>query len=351
VKLSELGEDGFLNELALRFPPDTERIPVGIGDDAAVVAPLDGERLLLATDSLVETVHFTRQSLPPRFAGRKAVAVNASDIAAMGGVAQAVLLSLSVPEETEVESLWQLVEGAAERARELGMELVGGNLARSPGPVVIDVTILGSTIHGRALLRKGARVGDAIYVSGKLGAAATGFELIRRGAALSPSGLVVPDALGTGPLRLAEGCIRSHIDPQPRLELGRLLNERRVATSCMDISDGLGADLPRLCRASGVGARIEESALPLDPGLLAWEHAWGNKPLARALGGGEDYELLFTVRNEKKLESLRKKVTLPLTRIGVLGEPDGPLEIRRRDGRLETLERGGWDHFRAPVVG
>ncbi len=346
MKISELGEDDFLSALSRRFPSDSERVPIGIGDDAAVLAPFEGERLLFATDSLVEGVHFTRQSLPPRFAGRKAVAVNASDIAAMGGVAHAVLLSLCVPEETEVETLWQLVDGAGERAQELDMQLVGGNLARSPGPMVIDVTILGSTVEGRALLRTGARSGEAIYVSGNLGAAVTGRELLRRGAALSPSGLVVPDALRAGPLPLAEGCIRAHIDPQPRLELGRLLNAREMATSCMDISDGLGVDLRRLCRANGLGARIEESALPLDPGLLAWESAWRGDPLARALSGGEDYELVFTVRSETKLESLREKLPLALTRIGAVGDKDGPLEIRRRDGRVEPLEALGWDHFR-----
>ena len=346
MKISELGEEAFLSALSHRFTSDSERVPIGIGDDAAVLAPLEGERLLFATDSLVEGVHFTQQSLPPRFVGRKAVAVNASDIAAMGGVPHAVLLSLCVPEDTEVETLWQFVDGAAERAQELDMHLVGGNLARSPGPMVIDVTILGSTIEGRALLRTGARSGDAIYVSGNLGAAATGCELLRRGAALSPSGLVVKDSLRGGPIPLAEGCIRAHIDPQPRLELGRLVNARKMATACIDISDGLGMDLRRLCRASGLGARIEESALPLDPGLLAWESAWRGDPLGRALSGGEDYELVFTASSETKLESIREKLPLLLTRIGVVADKEGPLEIQRRDGRVETLEARGWEHFR-----
>lgn len=318
---------------------------LGIGDDTAILEPPAGERLLLTTDCLVEGVHFARRWMPPKFLGRKAVAVNASDIAAMGGEPFFVLLSLAVPSDSEVEALWQLVEGVDERARELGMTLVGGNLASSPGGILVDVAVVGATARKRALRRSGARPGDGIYLSGRVGAAITGLRLLEQGAVLAPAGgLIVPESLRGGPVALAEACIRSHIDPEPRLALGRDLNRRRLATACIDVSDGLALDLHRLCRASGVGARIQESALPLSPGLLAWDRVWKRDPLLSAAGGGEDYELLFTCRSEEKLARYRDRSDLLLTRIGEATE-ETTVELVGRDGVKGPLTASGWDHF------
>lgn len=352
MKISELGEDAFLRELRRRLPADSKKIALGIGDDAAAVALAPEERALLSTDTLVEGVHFTQKTLPPRFTGRRAVAVAASDIAAMGGALEAVLLSLVVPRDLEVGALWQIIEGASERARELGGSLVGGNLAHSDGPIVLDVTVCGVTVGKRMLRRSGARPGDAVYITGKIGASGVGLELLRRGAALGPEGaLVIPSSLRSGPVPLAEAAIRTHIDPEPRLEMGRLLNRRKLASACIDVSDGVAIDLHRLCEASGVGARIEESALPFAPAVLAWEREWGRDPVARALGSGEDYELLFTVRDEAKLLPPRDKGEggVALTRIGVVSADEGRVEIVRRDDSVELLDRSGpgmgWDHF------
>jgi thiamine-monophosphate kinase len=345
MRLSELGEDSFLRELQKRFSSGDPRVVLGIGDDAAVIDPPEGERLILTTDSLVEDVHFSRRWMPPRFLGRKAVAVNASDVAAMGGEPFAVLLSLAVPAASEAEALWQIVEGVEERARELGMSLVGGNLASSPGGIVVDVTAVGSTISRRALKRSGARPGDGIYLSGKIGASATGLKLLERGAALAPGGgILVPDGLRAGPIPLAEACIRAQLDPEPRLSLGSELNRKRIATACIDVSDGLALDLHRLCRASGVGARIEEASLPISPGLLAWERWWKRDLTAAALGGGEDYELLFTSGSEEKIEKLRKRLALAITRIGVATRKEG-VELVSRGGAREPLPPSGWNHF------
>jgi thiamine-monophosphate kinase len=346
VRIAELGEDAFLRELPLRFPSRTDSVAIGIGDDAAAVTLPEGERVLLTTDGLVEGVHFERRFMPPRFLGRKAVAVSASDIAAMGGAPLGMLLSLTVPSDTEVASLWELVRGCDERAGELGMSLVGGNLSLAPSAgIVIDVTVAGATLSRRALRRSGARPGHGLYVTGRLGSAATGLELLKRGVVLSPSGgLIVPEALRAGPVSLAEDCIRAHIDPEPRIALGQTLNRRRLASSCIDISDGLALDLHRLCRASGLGARVEETALPLSPGVLAWERALGGDPLSRALSGGEDYELLFSSGSEKALDRLRDRSDLLVTRIGELIE-GGAVELERRDGTIEPLPAKGWDHF------
>ena len=316
----------------------------------------EGEHVLLTVDALVEGTHFTQETLPPRFLGRKAVAASASDIAAMGGSGVGVLLSLVVSPELEVETLWQIVEGAAERADELGMALVGGNVSASTGAtMVVDVTSCGTTRGAHALRRDGARAGDGIYVSGKIGASVCGLKLLQQGAVLSPTGsLVVPESLRDGPLALAEDCIRAHMDPEPRLGLGKELNDRKIASACIDVSDGLGIDLARLGRASGVGARIEERSLPLHPGVLAWGRAWDRDPTVLALSGGEDYELLFTARSEKKVEALRNASDVAITKIGELRsaeepiEPIEPIEIVRRDGTIEpvTLTMDGWDHFR-----
>jgi len=345
MRLTELGEDAFLRELPKRFPATGETVVLGIGDDAAILDPPAGEHVLLTTDSLVEGVHFARRWMPPRFLGRKAVAVNASDIAAMGGEPLGVLLSLGVPPEGEVEALWQLVEGVHERARELGMSLIGGNLASSPGGIVVDVTVVGATVRKRALRRSGAKPGNGIYLSGKIGAASTGLKLLEHGAVLAPGGgLIVPQSLRGGPIALAEACIRAHIDPEPRVALGRELNRRRLATACIDVSDGLALDLHRLCRASGVGARIEETSLPLSPGLLAWERVWKRDPTLSAVSAGEDYELLFTSGSEEKLRRFRERLDLFVTRIGETIEEER-VELVGRDGVVHPLSPSGWDHF------
>jgi thiamine-monophosphate kinase len=345
MRLTELGEDAFLRELQTRFPAERPEVVFGIGDDAAILDPPEGERLLLTTDSLVEGVHFSRKWMPPRFLGRKAVAVNASDIAAMGGEPLCLLLSLGVPRDGEVEPLRALVEGVYERAREVGMSLVGGNLASSPAGVVVDVTAVGATISRRALRRKGARPGDGIYLSGRIGASSTGLKLLQQGAVLAPGGgLIVPDSLRGGPVALSEACIRAHLDPEPRLALGKELNRSRLATAAIDVSDGLALDLHRLCRASGVGARIEEGALPIAPGALAWERLWKRSPTLAAIRGGEDYELLFTSPGGRKLDRLRDRGDLLVTRIGEV-TPGNRVEIVGSDGSARPLTAAGWDHF------
>ncbi|TDI39747.1 MAG: thiamine-phosphate kinase [Acidobacteria bacterium] len=345
MKLAAFGEDAFLRELQDRVPL-SEHVSIGIGDDAAAISVPDGELVLLTVDTLVEGTHFLWKTTPPRFLGRKAVAVSASDIAAMGGVALGVLLSLSVSGDLEVETLRQIVDGAAERCSELGMALVGGNLARSDGRAVVDVTVLGHTESGKTLRRGGARAGDAIFVSGKIGASAVGLWLLQQGAALSPSGgAIVPDALREGPLQFAEPCIRAHLDPEPRLALGRELRARDLATACIDVSDGLSLDLHRLCRASGTGARIEEQALPLAAKALAWKREHGRDAVQAALSGGEDYELLFTTRDTSAIEAFRDTCDIALTRIGEMTPDENAVELVRRDGSVEPLSARGWDHF------
>lgn len=348
MKLSELGEDRFLEELRERVPKPGPPVKLGIGDDAAALSLPAKEYALMSTDVLVEHVHFTRSTLPPRFIGRKAVAVNASDIAAMGGRPIGVLVSLCVAVDTEVDELLELFDGVITRASELEVEFVGGNLSQSPGPMMVDVSILGASLGGKLLTRAGARPGDSIYVSGKLGASAEGLDLLEEGMAVSAAGaLLVPNRLRDGPIPLAEICLRAHMDPEPRVTLGQFLCKKGAASACIDLSDGLTRDLNRLCRESGVGARIEETALPIHPGVLAWERVKHKPPLEKALAGGEDYELLFTSSDEKKIEDWSRENALPVTRIGEVTEARHGVILILREGTERVLKSGGWDHFRS----
>ena len=354
MRLSELGEDRFLERLRERVPASGPQVKLGIGDDAAALALPAGEMALLSTDVLVENVHFTRQTLPPRFIGRKAVAVNASDIAAMGGRPTALMASVCVPIATEVAELFAVFDGVIERTSELKIDLVGGNLSQSPDAMVVDVSIVGVSLGGRVLTRLGARPGDSIYVSGKLGAAAEGLDLLKEGMAVSGSGaILVPKHLREGPVPLAESCLRAHRDPEPRIQLGQFLCEHKLATSCIDLSAGLSRDLNRICRENAIGARITETALPIHPGVLAWERVRGRSPLEQALAGGEDYELLFTTGDEQKLRDWPDGQGVAVTRIGVVTESSQGVKLHLREGTERALDSAGWDHFqskRAPGV-
>jgi thiamine-monophosphate kinase len=346
MKLSDVGEDRFLAKLFERIPEPSSRVTIGIGDDAAGLAVPDGESVLVSTDVLVEGVHFTRQILPPRFIGRKTVAVNASDIAAMGGAPAGLVVAVSADVETEEDELLELFDGVVARCSELGIDFVGGNLSASPGPMMVSGTVLGTSREGKALLRAGARPGDAICISGRLGAAAEGLDLLKEGMAVSAAGaLLVPSGLRDGPVPLAEVCIRAHMDPEPRIDLGRFLCEKKAASSCIDTSDGLVRDLTRLCRESRVGARIEETALPIHPGVLAWERVRRRPPLEQALAGGEDYELLFTSSDVKRLDAWRDSENAPVTRIGTVTEARDGIRLVLRDGVERELTTEGWDHF------
>ncbi|HEY3175304.1 MAG TPA: thiamine-phosphate kinase [Candidatus Polarisedimenticolia bacterium] len=350
MNLRRLGERGFIEELRRRFRGVTPPAPEGIGDDAALFHPRHGP-LLLTTDCLIESRHF-RRGEPPYLLGRKALAVNLSDVAAMGGRPAAFLLTLGIPDDLPARFLDDLVEGMASSAREHGVDLIGGDTSSSPGPLVISITLLGTARAGRgtrALTRTGAAPGDAICVSGPLGGSAAGRRLLESGwrarldgrrralvGAARPAG--APALL---PVRALEA-LRSHLDPRPRLRLGRLLLEKRIASSAIDLSDGLSIDLSRLARASDVGARLLAPAIPIADCARAVGGALHVSPLDLALHGGEDYELLFTVPAAKQRLLAR---TGALT-IGRITGATGGLRMAEPSGRERPLAIAGFDHFR-----
>jgi thiamine-monophosphate kinase len=311
-RLGDVGEQAWIARLTRRLARSSRgdrRVLVGPGDDAAAVRP-EGRPLLLTTDTLVEGVHFRRGWASPGALGRRAFAVNASDVAAMGGRPAFVLLALEAPASLPTADLDALVDGVAAAARGAGARLVGGNL--SAGPCLAVTVALVGTVPGRLVTRAGARPGDRLWLTGTLGAAGLG---VRRGRLAG-----VPRRTGAGML-LA-----------------------RVASAMIDVSDGLVQDLGHLCRASGVGAALELPRLPVAPAV---RRALGARAARFAATAGEDYELLAAVPpvRERTLARLRGRLGCRLTCIGRIVA--GPPAVRVLDarGRQVRLGRGGFDHF------
>jgi thiamine-monophosphate kinase len=307
-------------------------VVVGVGDDAAVVAGVKNARLVLTTDALIEGVHFDRAYSSAADIGHKALAVNLSDVAAMGATPEWALVSLALPDQTSVEDVDALIDGLVALARLENTAVVGGNLTRSPGPLVVDVTAVGTTHPRRVMLRSGGRVGDELYVSGTIGGGAAGLEILREGGQVHP------------PAQAA--CAIRHRRPTPRVRLGRALARARAASAAMDLSDGLADAVRQLAEASGCGAELEASSLPIDTGARGWWESRGEDPVARALAGGDDYELLIAVppKWRGRLRQARRHVAdPPLTRVGVLTRQRDEY-IVAREGRKERLP-GGFEHW------
>ncbi|HET9468839.1 MAG TPA: thiamine-phosphate kinase [Vicinamibacterales bacterium] len=317
MTVGELGERALIERIRARFPPAPKFVIVGIGDDAAVVEP-DRNRLeVLTTDCQVEGVHFDQTFVGAADIGHKALAVNLSDLAAMGATPRVALLSLVLPPAFPVAGVDALVDGMAALAARARIAIVGGNIARSPGPLIVDVTATGSVHSRRVLTRGGARAGDDLYVTGALGGAAAGLRLLRQGA------------------RSAGLAVDRYRRPEPRLKFGVLLGRNRAARACVDLSDGLADGVRQIGEASGVGAIIDADALPIEDGAT----------LRDALGGGEDYELLFAVspRQRGRLKHARRLAgDLAVTRIGRVTADRAVL--LSRNGSIEELP-AGFEHF------
>jgi thiamine-monophosphate kinase len=343
-RIGEIGERELLRRLQERIP-EAPGVPVGVGDDTAVVEVKSPA--LVTSDSLVEGVHFLRESAPARLLGRKALAVNLSDAAAMGGVGRHAVVSLCLPAELELDWVDSLYDGLLERAAEAGVAIVGGNVARSRAAVVIDVTLIGES--RRLLLRSGAESGDVVAVTGELGAAAEGVLLLRQGARLDADGQLSATGMWTeSSSEAVESCLRAQLDPRPPLALAGSLAERGLARAGMDLSDGLSSDLAEMCRQSGVGARVEAEAVPVAAAVAGLERARGGDALSLALHGGEDYELLLAVAPDdfEALAELARVWGIAVCAIGEFFE--GAPEVRLRDDEGErALLAGGHDHFGA----
>jgi thiamine-monophosphate kinase len=306
---------------------------VGIGDDAAVVEPEKNRVEVLTVDAIVEGVHFDRAFVPPDAIGHRALAVNLSDLAAMGATPRLALLSLMLQDTLPLADFDGIISGLTALAAQHRIHVAGGNLTRSPGPLTIDVTVAGTVKRRQALTRSGARPGDEIYVSGTIGAAAAGLTLLRRGAAAHPN----------ADCRL----IQAYTRPDPRVRLGVWLGRNRAASACVDLSDGLADGVRRIAEASGVGITIDAEALPIEPAARDVLGGDGGDPMLNAISGGDDYELLCAVRPRKRraVLSASRHAGIPLTRIGVCTDER---TVRLRTAGQDVPMPCGYTHFRRP---
>jgi thiamine-monophosphate kinase len=331
--IASLGERDLIDRLQGRAGAPPDGVIVGIGDDAAVIAPARNRDEVVTTDSLVEHVHFRRDWSPMETIGYKALAVNLSDLAAMGATPRASLLSLALPDDFTLAEFDALADGYLGLARASGAALVGGNMTRSPGPVVIGVTAVGAVGHRRVLRRSGARAGDALFVTGSIGAAAAGLAMFQAGSARSA---MEADRAA---------CVLRFEQPEPRLRCGVIVGRTRAAAAAIDLSDGLADAAWRLAEASGVGVVLQAADVPVHAGALEWAREAGIDPVGFALAGGEDYELAFAVsrrRRARLVAALKRCPGLALSCVGTfVAEPGAWLE---RNGDRAPLPRG-FAHF------
>ena len=340
VSLGGLGERELIRRIRRSAAASSASpgVEVGIGDDTAVLAVPPGHKLLATTDLLIEDVHFRRTSTAPADIGWKALAVNLSDIAAMGGIPRWALVALAVPADTDVEAVDAFYAGMAEAAEPHGVTVVGGDTSASPGGWTVNVTLLG--IHpGEPRLRSHARAGDAVAVTGSLGVSAAGLHALE-------IGLDRARDAGLAAARLGE-ITRVHLRPRARVAEGRWLGQAPGVHAMMDCSDGLATDLGHICRESGVGARVRLDRVPISAAARETARAVGGDAREWAASGGEDYELLLTcdpAEADHLSAGLAEATGTPLTVIGRIEGAAGETVFVDAAGAPVAV-RGGFEHF------
>jgi thiamine-monophosphate kinase len=301
-----------------------------MGDDVAVIE-MGKKALLLTTDILIEDIHFERSWTDPYRLGKKALAVNLSDIAAMGGVPKYFLISLGLPKTLPFSFVALFYRGLKEMARRHQVDLVGGDTSLSQ-KITINICLIGEGEKKNLLFRNGAKVGDDLYVSGTLGDAALGLKILQdKNNPKKPKGL-----------------IEKHLSPTPRVDLGQALGRKQIASAMIDVSDGLLSDALHISEESKVGARIWGDRIPLSNLFRKWISDYLEDPYQIALSGGEDYELLFTASPKRKasIQSLSCSLNIPITHVGkILPQKDG-FQLIGKGGKEVALNRLGFDHFK-----
>jgi len=324
-----------LIEIIRRASAGGPGVRVGVGDDCAVLESDAGSLLLATTDLLIEDVHFRRRWAEPADLGWKSLAVNLSDIAAMGGRPRWALVALACPEGTSLDEAEAFFEGVLALASEHEVAVVGGDTSASPRGWIVNITLLGEAT-GAPLLRSTARPGDVIAVTGSLGRSAAGLALLERGAA--PAGLSA---------EVLADMTAAHLRPRPRVGEGRWLAAAGGVTAMIDLSDGVATDLGHIAEESGVGARVGIDRLPVDAGVRAVAATLGRDALAWATGGGEDYELLLTCEPgalARLVDGLLAATGTRLTAVGEMGPTDDGVRYTDATGR-EVAVGPGFEHF------
>jgi len=323
----------------LRERASTSSSVTGIGDDAAVFQTTAGKETVVTTDLLVEDIDFRRTTISPYLLGHKALAVSLSDIAAMGARPRWLLISIGVPSDIwQTDFIDRLYNGLFELANRYDVQLIGGDTSRTEEKIVIDSIVIGECFAGRAVKRSGAAPGDQIFVTGSLGGAAAGLRLVERGAHLAEQNFHDEDS------QKLDHVLLRQLRPEPRVGWGIVLGDEKLATSMIDISDGLSSDLNHLCSASSVGALIDSSLLPIDSQVTELCGRRALDPLQLALHGGEDFELLFTIKPADVPLLPRRVDGASITRIGEIRTQDDGVKISER-ARIWDLNPGGWKHF------
>jgi thiamine-monophosphate kinase len=316
-------------------PTRSKAVALGIGDDCAILRPPSGSEVLVTTDFTLEGRHFRRDLHPPESVGHRCLARGLSDLAAMGATPMAAFLSLALPADlvaTAKGRAWitRFFSGLQALASRYHITLAGGDTAQSAtNAILADIILLGSAPTGQSLRRSGAHPGDALYVTGSLG-----------GAAAELSSML---ARSTRIAKIAKTAAHPQTFPEPRIVTGQALLRRKLATACMDVSDGLSTDLAHLCRASGVSAEVDQSAIPIHPLARKLGPA---EALNASLNGGEDYELLFAAPASIRMP--RQLAGIPITRIGRFTRKRAKhplMTLIEPNGTRATLEPHGWEHF------
>jgi len=333
LKFREIGEFGFIDSIKEQCVTSLKGVVKGIGDDCAVFGPYSGRVLLFTTDMLIEDIHFLRDRITPYQLGWKAIAVNLSDIAAMGGEPLYCLISLGIPVEMDVELIQDFYKGMKDICERYRVNIVGGDTVASPDKLTINVSLIGDAKEGEVLYRSGARPGDKIYLTGNVGDSSAGLKILKN--EISP------------PRSMSSHFLKTHNEPKPLIETGRIVATSRLASSMIDLSDGLLSDLGHICEESRVGALLFGSKIPLSSELKLLASRANFNPLDLALSGGEDYLLLLTVpeANTHDLELLfEDNRPSPLYLIGEMTEEQG-IRMVTEDGSVEELGPKGFNHF------
>ncbi|WP_291861457.1 thiamine-phosphate kinase [Marinilabilia sp.] len=334
MKLSEIGEFGFINRFSEKFSSLNRNEECGIGDDCAIM-PLDDQHdQIVTTDLLIEDIHFLRSEITPFDLGYKALAVNLSDIAAMGGKPTASFLSIALPGDTDVEYMDQVMEGYHNLSEKYQVPLLGGDTTKSPDKIVINVCVTGRVKKGTAKLRSAATNDDFICVTGPLGDSGAGLKILLE--------KINPDSS-------SRKLISWHNRPEPAINEGLWLGNKTGVNAMMDISDGIASDLLHILSKSGKGATVYVESIPLSTALKETADHNGWNALELALTGGEDYRLLLTIssRSFKKLEKeYNKEFQIPISCVGRITEKNPGQIIWMKENQPYSLDRGGFNHFR-----
>ncbi|MDI3542926.1 MAG: thiamine-monophosphate kinase [Candidatus Atribacteria bacterium] len=333
MKLKDWGEFGIISYLKDFFPGGGERVILGIEDDCAVVKGPRDFYYLLTCDSQVENVHFVLSLFSPFSLGKRVLAVNLSDIAAMGGKPLFALLSWVLRPDIEAEWLKEFARGIKEEAETFGVNIIGGNLSRTESQIVFDLTLVGEVESDYPLLlRCNSRPGDLVLVTGTLGDSRAGLEITLQGSEEEREKYSF--------------LLERFFTPSPRLQVGRLLHSLKERIALIDVSDGFSQDLGHIAEESGVGAVVEVDKLPISPTLREWSEEKGKDPFLFALSGGEDFELIFTVpreRGEEIKQFIEKESGIPVTIVGEIVFGRGV--SFKRGGKEEKETASGWNHF------